>query len=406
MTDAAKPGALAGIKVADFSHFVAGPICTLILSDLGADIIKIEKIDGGDDFRRIGPRFPPQETTPFIWANRNKRSIALDLQSEAGQAVARDIVAQADILVENYSTGVMARFGLDYETLAARHPKLIYCSISAYGRTGPLADRLGFDPITQAESGFMALNGEPAGVGVRTGPSIIDISTGMMASNAVLAALFARDRVGRGQYIECALFDQAVYMAGFHPLNYLMTGKEPQRMGNSSRDAVPVAVFETADGPIFIACANDRTWQRMAAQALARPDLAEHPHYARIADRNARYAELMPLLDEILRTQSREVWLARLREAGVPAGAVNKVSEAFDGPEIAARGMLTQVPHPTIGTVPNVALSFKLADTPLRAPVAAPLLGQHSRDVLTELGYATERADALVAEGVVKVTEG
>lgn len=400
-TEAAPPKpALAGIRIADFSHFIAGPLASLILADMGAEVIKIEKIDGGDDFRRLGPAVTPQEGGPYLWANRNKRGIALDLRRPEGQAIARAIVARSDILLENFSAGVMARFGLDYASLAATHPRLIYCAVSAYGRSGKLADRLGFDPITQAESGFMALNGEPGGFGMRAGPSIMDMSTAMMASNAILGALFARERSGQGQYLECALFDQAVTMTGFHAMNYLVSGQEPRRFGNDSRDTVPTAAFDTADGPIYIACANDRTWQRLAEQVLGRPDLASE--YATTAARIRDRDKLLAMVRDILKTRPRAAWLEPMRKAGVPAGAINTVAEAFDGPDIAERGLVTRIPHPSVGSVPNIALSFRMAGTPLVDPVAAPTLGQHSVEVLRDLlEYDQTRIDRLIADGTV-----
>jgi formyl-CoA transferase len=394
------PLALAGVRVADFSHFIAGPLCSMILADLGAHVIKIEKIDGGDDFRTLGPKISPQEGAPFLWTNRNKRSIALDLRKPEGQAVARDIVSTADVLLENFSAGVMKRFGLDYAALSAAHPRLIYCAVSAYGRSGPLADRLGFDPITQAESGFMSMNGEPDRVGLRAGPSIMDMSTAMMTCNAVLAALFARERLGRGQYIESALFDTAVTMTGFHALNYLVSGVAPKRFGNNSRDTVPTAAFETADGPIYIACANDRTWQRLATQVLERPDLAAA--YATVTDRIRDRDRLLATVGDILRTAPRGHWLERMRAASVPAGAINSIAEAFDGPDIAARGLVSTIPHPVAGTVPNIALPFRMQGTPLADPVAAPTLGQHSVEILRDvLGYDQARIDSLITAGIV-----
>jgi formyl-CoA transferase len=399
---AGAPLALAGIRVADFSHFLAGPVCSLILGDLGAEVIKIEKVEGGDDFRRLLPAVSPTEGGPFVWGNRNKRSIALDLKDPDGVRIARDIISKSDVLVENFSTGVMARFGLDYAAMSALNPRLIYCSVSAYGREGPLKDRLGFDPVAQAESGYMSMNGYPADPGMRSGPSIIDMSTGMMASNAVLAALFARERYGIGQFIDCVLFDQAVTMAGFHAMNYLISGVVPPRFGNDSRDTVPTAAFKTLDGPFYITCSNDRTYHRLAAQAMGRPDLAEHPDFATNRMRVQNRDRLLGILGEIFATDTRENWASRLRAADVPGGPINTLAEAFTSDQMKSRGLLSALPHAGGGTVPNIALSFRLSGTPLADPVAAPMLGQHSEEVLRDLlGYSSAEIDALARRGVI-----
>ena len=401
---AGAPLALSGIRVADFSHFIAGPLCSMILADLGAEVIKIEKADGGDDFRTLRPAVGEDQSSPFLWTNRNKRSIAIDLKQEAGVAVARDIIAKSDVVLENFSTGVMARFGLDYEMVSVGNPRLIYCSISAYGRSGPLKDRLGYDPITQAESGFMSMNGEADRVGLRAGPSIMDMSTAMMTCNAVLAALFARERLGRGQYIENALFDTAVTMVGFHALNYLISGQEPTRFGNNSRDTIPTAAFETADGPIYVACANDRTWNRLAARVLDRQDLADNPEFATTPGRIRHRDDILELVGGILATKGRAHWLARMREAGVPGGAINSISEAFASPEMRDRELVSVIPHPTEGTVPNIRLPFRMEGTPLADPVAAPGLGQHSEWVLRDvLGYDVAVIAGLRGSGAVKM---
>ena len=399
---AGAPLALAGIRVADFSHFIAGPLCSMMLADLGAEVIKIEKADGGDDFRRIRPAIGARSSAPFVWTNRNKKSIALDLKLPEARDVARQIIDRSDVVLENFSTGVMARFGLDYPTVSAANPKLIYASVSAYGRDGALSDRLGFDPIAQAESGFMAMNGEPDRIGLRAGPSIMDMSTAMMTCNAVLGALFARERLGVGQFIESALFDTAVTMVGFHAVNYLVSGDEPVRPGNNSRDTVPTAAFETADGPIYVACANDRTWHRLARLVLERPELAEHADYARTPERIRNRERLIGIVGDMLRTQPRAHWLAKMREAGVPAGAINSIPQAFGSDEMRARGMVHEIPHPEAGTVLNIRLPFRLHGTPLADPVAAPDLSQHAVEILRDvLGWDATRIDAAIASGAV-----
>jgi formyl-CoA transferase len=399
---AGAPLALAGIRVADFSHFIAGPLCSLILADLGAEVIKIEKADGGDDFRRLRPAVTEHDSAPYLWANRGKQSIALDLTQPAARRIAREIIDRSDVVLENFSTGVMAKFGLDYATVAAANPRLIYASVSAYGRDGALADRLGFDPITQAESGFMSMNGEPDRVGLRAGPSIMDMSTAMMTCNAVLAALFARERLGVGQFIESALFDTAVTMVGFHALNYLVSGEEPTRFGNNSRDTVPTAALETADGPIFVACANDRTWQRLATRVLDRPDLAEHPDYARTPERTRNRDALLAIVREILLTRPRDYWLRRMREAAVPAGAINSIAEAFGSAEMRARGIVHAIPHPVAGPVPNIRLPFRMHGTPLADPVAAPGFSANAVEVLRDvLGYDAASIEAALGSGAV-----
>ena len=391
--------ALMGIRVADFSHFIAGPYCTLILGDLGANVIKVENAAASGDHMRA---FRPQvggESAAFIWANRNKRSIALDLTNAAGQEVARALIDTADVVVENFSASVMRRFGLDYASVAPANPRLIYCSVSAYGRSGPLADRTGFDPIAQAESGFMSLNGEAGSDPLRTGPAVMDMTTGMMGSNAVLAALNARHRTGAGQQVEVALFDVATAMLGFHAMNYLMTGVAPPRFGNNSRDTVPTGVFHAADGPLYLAIANDRLFRILMSEGLGRPDLATDPRFATNRDRVTNRDAVFETLGGIFATRPRDHWLAKLRSAGVPAGAVRELPEAFASPEMTARGLATSIPHDHLGHVPNIASPLRLEATPVVTPAAAPLLGEHRMEILALLGFDARKVADLAAAG-------
>jgi crotonobetainyl-CoA:carnitine CoA-transferase CaiB-like acyl-CoA transferase len=392
--------ALAGIRVVDFSHFVAGPFCTVLLGDLGAEVIKIENAARGDDMRRIGPQVAPGQSAPFLWTNRNKQGLALDLANEAGREVARALIANADIVVENFSAGVMHRFGLDYETVGPDLPRLIYCTISAFRRDGHFAKRLGFDPMIQAEAGFMSLNGFLDSPPVRTGPAIMDISTSLMACNAVLAALAARSRTGRGQRVEVSLFDTAVTMLGFHAMNHLATGANPTRFGNHSPDTAPMGLFHAADGPLYIACANDQTFRQLAVEVLGQPELTAAPDYASNADRVKNREKLAATLNEALGRHTRTHWKQRMEAAGVPAGSVRTVAEAMTSEEMQDAGLLSRIPHPTAGSVANIAAPLRLQDTPVVDPVAAPTLGQH-RDVILSrlLGYDERRIAKLAQAG-------
>lgn len=395
--------ALGGLRVVDFTHFVAGPLATMILADAGADVIKIEK-PKGDDQRFFAPSEASLDGqgASFLWANRNKRSITLDLKTDAGRAIALALVKDADVVVENFTSRVMAQYGLDYETLARDNPGLIYCSVSAFGRSGELADRAGFDTIMQAESGFMSLNGYADRDGVRTGPAVMDMSCAMMASNAILIALAARYRTGRGQHVDVPLFDTAVLMTGFMTAQYLFSGKVPRRNGNVSNDAVPSGVFPTADLPIFITCSSTSLFRRLFLDVLNMPEVGNDPTLQGIDGRMAQRGRVIEILNQAFATDTRENWLARLDAAKVPAGAVRTLPEALESREVKVRGLVTQVSHPTAGSVPNVALPMHFSATPAVPPVAAPLLGQHTDEVLREvLGYSEDRVRELRAAGAL-----
>lgn len=395
------PLALAGIRVVDFTHFIAGPFATMILADMGAEVIKIESPGGGDDFRQ----YPPFDQglglgAPFVWSNRNKRSIALDLKSDEGLAVARELIAKADVVVENFSSGVMRRFGLDYETCRRDNPRLIYCAVSAYGRDGRHADRLGFDPIAQAESGFISMNGYPDREGVRALSPVMDISTAMMASNAILGAIIARQQTGQGQALEVSLFDNAVVMTGYATLQHVFSGVEPARHGNTSPDTCPSGAFRAQDRTFYINCGSNKIFQRLASQVLERPDVAADPDYATGVERSKRRAALFAILDEAFAQQPWSHWQERMRAAGVPCGLVRTVGEAIRSDEARERDLVTRIPHPSGGWVPNVALPIRYSGTPLADPLPAPKVGEHTVEVLRDvLAYDADRIDSLAAAG-------
>jgi crotonobetainyl-CoA:carnitine CoA-transferase CaiB-like acyl-CoA transferase len=395
------PKALEGIRVIDFSHFIAGPFATMILADMGAEVIKIEPPGRGDDLRR----YPPLDKdlglgAPFLWTNRNKRSVALDLKSPTAVQIVRELIATADVIVENFSTGVMERFGLDYQSCRKIRPQIIYCSVSAYGREGPFADRLGFDPIAQVESGFVSMNGYADREGVRALSPVMDISTAMMASNAILGALVARERTGLGQAVELSLFDNAVLMTGYATMQHLFSGANPQRGGNTSPDTCPSGVFQAKDCAFYINCGNDKIFQRLMSQVLDREDLASAEIYATGPDRIRRRDELFAILGDAFAQRPWAHWQSRMRAAGVPHGQVRSVGDAIRSPEARERQIVTRIPHDSVGWVPNVSLPIRYSGTPIADPVAAPSVGQHTDSVLREvLGYDDRRLASLADAG-------
>lgn len=402
------PQALQGIRVVDFTHFVAGPLATMTLADFGADVIKIEAPVKGEDFRYYPPMDPelPAQGAPYIWTNRNKRSIGVDLKSEAGREVVRALIETADVLVENFSTGVMERFGFDYERCARLNPKLVYCSVSAYGRTGPHADRLGFDPIAQAESGFISMNGYADRQGVRSGAAVMDVATAMSATNAILLALMARTRDGQGQFVEVALFDTAVLMTGFGAMQHLTTGYEPQRNGNTSPDTCPSGVFQCQDMPFYINCGNDGIFVRLFEQVLERPDIAHDPVLSKRANRLQQRDYLFDIMQAEFGKHPWRHWQPRLRAAGVPSGEVRTLAQALASEEARDRQLVTRIPHPVKGWVPNVATPLRLSRTPAVVERAAPAVGADTEAVLADaLGLDEERIEALRAAGAFGAPE-
>ena len=400
-TGAASP-ALAGIRVLDFTRVLAGPWCTLNMADLGATIIKVENPDGGDDTRFFRPPEVAGQAAYFLFANRNKRSIAIDIANPQGRRLVRDLALKVDVLVENFRPDVMAKHGLDYAALSALNPALVYCSISGYGHDSPLKLVAGYDPVAQAESGMMSVTGEPDGAPLRTGVSYADIFTGMFAVQAILAALRVRDRDGKGQFIDVALLDAAVAVTANLAQNFLVTGKDPQRLGNRHPFLEPFGTFEAKDGPITIVSGNPRQWERMCRDVLGRPDLLQDPRFATNDGRLAHRQETSELLTQILATDTRENWIARMRKAGVPAGSVRSIGEALQAPEVLHRRMVREVDHPTAGKLKVVASPIHMSGTPVQEPTPAPLLGEHTDAILAEFGYDAAAIAGLREAGAVR----
>jgi crotonobetainyl-CoA:carnitine CoA-transferase CaiB-like acyl-CoA transferase len=403
---AAAAGALAGVRVLDLTRVLAGPWCTQTLADLGADVIKVERPPrpgqpGGDDTRSWGPPFlkdrsgrDTAEAAYYLGANRNKRSVAIDLAQAEGQDLILRLADRSDVLVENFKVGDMARYGLDAATLRQRCPRLVYCSITGYGQTGPYRDRAGYDYAVQGLGGLMSVTGErddrPGGGPQKVGVAVADLFTGMYATVAILAALRHRDSHadGKGQVIDMALLDTQVAMLANLGANYLVTGQPPARAGNAHQNIVPYQVFEVTDGYIILAVGNDGQFARFCTVAGC-TELAEDQRFARNADRVRHRTELIPLLEARMRSRSRDWWLTRLDEAKVPCGPINDLGQVFADPQVRSRGMMMSVPHPLTDDLRLVTSPMKLSATPVRMQRAPPLLGQHTDEVLDELQVDT-----------------
>ncbi len=404
---------LQGIRVLDLSRVLAGPWCTQTLADLGADVIKIERPGSGDDTRTWGPPFlkdadgrDTAEAAYYLGTNRNKRSVACDIAQPAGQALIRELVMHCQVFVENFKVGDMARYGLDYASLKALNPALVYCSVTGFGQTGPYRERAGYDYAIQGMGGLMSVTGERdgltdaqghavAGGPQKVGVAVADLFTGMYATVGILAALRHAERTGEGQHVDMALLDTQVAMLANLGANYLVSGKVPGRSGNAHQNIVPYQVFEVADGHLILAVGNDGQFAKFCAVA-GRPDLTADPRYARNSGRVRNRGELVPVLEAIMRTRPRADWLAALEAAKVPCGAINNLGEVFADPQVQARGMVTHWAHPLHADLPLVASPLKLSATPVRTDLPPPLLGQHTAEVLREvLGWDDARLAAL-----------
>ncbi len=410
------PGALAGVRVLDLSRVLAGPWCTQTLADLGAEVIKIERPPGngqpgGDDTRGWGPPFlkdrAGHDTTDaayFLGANRNKRSVTIDIAQPEGQALILQLAQGCDVLIENFKVGDMARYGLDAASVRALCPRLVYCSITGFGQTGPYRDRAGYDYAIQGMGGLMSVTGErddlPGGGPQKVGVAVADLFTGMYATVAILAALRHREATGVGQVIDMALLDTQVAMLANLGANYMVTRQAPRRAGNAHQNIVPYQVFEVADGHLILAVGNDSQFTRFCTVAGC-PELALDPRFATNAQRVRHRDILVPLLATSLRQRSRAVWLAALEAAKVPCGAINDLADVFADPQVLERGMTVTLPHPHNDALELVSSPMKLSATPVQVRRAPPLLGQHTDEVLAELGVDEAARKLLRSQGVI-----
>ena len=409
-------GALDGVRVLDLSRVLAGPWCTQTLADLGAEVIKVERPrdethPGGDDTRGWGPPFlkdrqgqDTAEAAYFLGANRNKRSITIDIAMPAGQALVRQMAAQSDVLVENYKVGDMARYGLDANSLCTLNPRLVYCSITGFGQTGPYRDRAGYDYAVQGMGGLMSITGErddlPGGGPQKVGVAVADLFTGMYATVAILAALRHRDATGQGQVVDMALLDTQVAMLANLGANYLVTRQAPGRAGNAHQNIVPYQVFEVADGHLILAVGNDAQFARFC-QVAGCPELPVDERFATNANRVRHRQVLVPLLAQTLLQRTRSDWLTLLETAKVPCGPINNMTDVFADPQVMQRQMTARIQHPLSDTLELVASPMKLSQTPVQLRRPPPLLGQHTDEVLAELGFDVEQRQRLRDVGVL-----
>jgi formyl-CoA transferase len=394
-------GALAGTRVLDLTRILAGPLCTMMLGDMGADVIKVEPPGSGDDTRAWGPPFVGGEAAYFLGINRNKRSLTLNLAAPPGQAVLKDLVAQSDVLVDNFKSGTLEKWGFGDAWFDQNAPRLVRCSITGYGASGPKAAQPGYDFILQAESGLMSICGEPGGAPTKHGVAIVDVCTGLLACNSILAALNARQRTGRGQKVEVSLYESSLAMLANVASNYLAAGMDGGRYGNGHPSIVPYTTYPTADGMLALAVGNDAQFAKFA-QAVDHPEWAQDARFMRNRDRVAHRGVLDAMIADALQSAGAEAWIKKLQAAGVPSGRINSVAQALDDPHTAARRMIETISHPTAGALRMLGTPFKFSATPTSVRRAPPVLGEHTDAILArELGYDSAKISALRRDHVV-----
>ncbi|MCZ8092101.1 MAG: CoA transferase [Acidovorax sp.] len=398
---------LEGVRVLDLSRVFAGPLCAQVLADFGAEVIKVEHPGRGDDTRDWGMRIGKTETTYYNSMNRNKRSITLDLQSPEGLKIVHDLLPQFDVVVHNFKTGGAEKLGLGYAQLKAIKPDLIYCAVAGYDSSGPEAKRPGYDLVIQGEAGLMALNGEASQPPLKFGVAVVDLMTGMYAAQAVLAALFQRERTGKGRLIEMALYDCGIMVTGYYGLDAMLLGRDPERYGNAHPSIVPYGMYDAADGPLIIAVGNNAQFDKFCRQVLLRPDIVEDPRFATNVNRTQHRLALAPLLKDLIRTHPRDLLIERMQAVGIPCGRVAGLHEALTSERTRRSGLLRDMPHPVAGTTAVFAPPYRLDGQRLPLRNAPPTLGEGTREVLQRLlSMSDEQLQQLHQQGVLTLPPG
>jgi crotonobetainyl-CoA:carnitine CoA-transferase CaiB-like acyl-CoA transferase len=393
-------GPLQGTKVIELAQIMAGPTCGMLLADMGADVIKVEKLPGGDDTRSYSEPAIHGESAAFMMLNRNKRGMAVNLKAPGGLEVVKRLLADADVVTENYRKGTLEKLGLGYEVLEKLNPRLVYCAISGYGRTGPYADKGGFDLIAQGFAGLMSITGEPGGPPVKSGTSIADINAGIFAALGIVSALLARARTGRGQMVETSLMEAAIQQTYWQSAIFFASGVNPGPSGSAHILTAPYQAFPTADGWINVGGANQSNWERIV-KVIERPELAADPRFRTNGDRMKNLAALTPLIAARLKSRPSADWIAAFEAAGVPVGPVNRIGDMLADPQVAAREMVIEVDHPVAGRVKALGMPIKFGETPGDMSRAAPTLGQHTDEILASLGYGAAEIARLRSDGAV-----